>query len=232
MAAGCRRRRHQPPQFVPATRSITGSWHGLCSQHAEHHPVPTSGDVRAVRLPILFWLRPKASSTPNRMVKHVRTRVVKNDTQKASRPQHSTDNEAYQTRFAWIGFANRLRARDEQMRPRAKPKHRMGSLSGGSSASSFRRSGFGPGGSRFDAVFLAARGVDAAVLLVAVRRQIAGGRGVAGRRAGSTSGAALTFWMGVKIGETQPRPPIPRKRLRESGGRSTRPEPSGWPFSI
>jgi len=56
-------------------------------------------------------------------------------------------------------------------------------------------------------------GIDAAVLLVVVRRQTAWWVVALLATAGSVAGAALTFWMGVKIGEHSLDRYIPRKRL-------------------
>jgi membrane protein YqaA with SNARE-associated domain len=56
-------------------------------------------------------------------------------------------------------------------------------------------------------------GIDAAVLLVVVRRQTAWWAVPLLATAGSVAGAALTFWMGVKIGEHSLDRYIPRKRL-------------------
>jgi membrane protein YqaA with SNARE-associated domain len=56
-------------------------------------------------------------------------------------------------------------------------------------------------------------GIDAAVLLVAVRRHTAWWAVASLATAGSVGGAAITFWMGVKIGEHSLDRYIPRKRL-------------------
>jgi membrane protein YqaA with SNARE-associated domain len=56
-------------------------------------------------------------------------------------------------------------------------------------------------------------GIDAAVLLVAVRGRTAWWVVAVLATAGSVAGAALTFWMGVKIGEHSLDRYIPRKRL-------------------
>jgi membrane protein YqaA with SNARE-associated domain len=56
-------------------------------------------------------------------------------------------------------------------------------------------------------------GIDAAVLLVAVRRQTPWWLVALLATAGSVGGAALTFWMGIKIGEHSLDRYIPRKRL-------------------
>jgi membrane protein YqaA with SNARE-associated domain len=56
-------------------------------------------------------------------------------------------------------------------------------------------------------------GIDAAVLLVAARRQTAWWLVALLATAGSVGGAALTFWMGVKIGEHSLDRYIPRNRL-------------------
>jgi membrane protein YqaA with SNARE-associated domain len=56
-------------------------------------------------------------------------------------------------------------------------------------------------------------GIDVAVLLVAVRRQTAWWLVALLATAGSVGGAALTFWMGIKIGEHSLDRYIPRKRL-------------------
>jgi membrane protein YqaA with SNARE-associated domain len=56
-------------------------------------------------------------------------------------------------------------------------------------------------------------GIDAAVLLVAVRGQTAWWLVALLATAGSVGGAALTFWMGIKIGEHSLDRYIPRQRL-------------------
>jgi membrane protein YqaA with SNARE-associated domain len=56
-------------------------------------------------------------------------------------------------------------------------------------------------------------GIDAAVLLVAVRRQTTWWLVALVATAGSVGGAALTFWMGIKIGEHSLDRYIPRRRL-------------------
>jgi membrane protein YqaA with SNARE-associated domain len=75
-------------------------------------------------------------------------------------------------------------------------------------------------------------GIDAAVILLAARLGSLWWIVPLLASAGSVAGAAVTFWMGVKIGEQGLERWVPEKRLMQIHAKVRQKAPSHWRYSI